>query len=485
MKFALKTFFILLVYSQSAFAQEKTVTYLYDAGATAQDRIIDITHLDANLKINPYDTLVEGTVTFSFKPIRMITDSIVFTAPDIVFSEVIIPGINISYDKKGDNLVIHNLSKEKLLKDKDFEIKMIYTSKPKYDLFFIGWNEPALRANKQIWAHRPFHWLPYYGDRLTMDMFITFDGKYKVFSNGVRESVKDNTDGTKTWHYKMSREHPFFSTCLVIGDYEILEQKTADGLPLELCYYPWQEDHAEPTYRYTKQMFDFFRDETGMAYPYEIYRETPVEDYLYGAMETTTSTVFGDYLAVDDRAFDGRNYVNVNAHELAHQWYGNCLSHQKSCDVWLTESFGTYYAKMFEKHIFGNDYYQWVRSQESDEALEASKKDIFPVGHSRGGRARWYPKGSLVLDMMRDVLGEDGFKASISRYTNQNAFSEVETYEFRDAVYEATGQSIDWFFDEWISRGGEPAYEVSWMKDKSSGRHRPVLDKSQAGAAGQ
>jgi len=475
MKFALKLFLILLFYTQLAFSQEKTLTYLYDAGAVTQEKVIDITHLRAELSINPYDTLVTGSVIFTFIPIRIQTDSIIFWAPDIIFSEVKIPGIEISYSKKGDNLVINNLSKEKLMKDKVFEIRMNYTSKPLYDLFLIGWKEPALRDHKQIWAHRPFHWLPYYADRLTVDMFITFDGKYPVFSNGVRESAKNNPDGTKTWHYKMYKEHPFFSTALVIGDYKFLELKTKDGLPLELWYYSWQEDHAEPTYRYTAQMFDFFNDEFGMDYPYELYREASVEDYLYGAMETTTSTVFGDYLAVDERAFDGRNYVNVNAHELAHQWFGNCLSHQKSCDVWLTESFATYYAKLFEREVFGDDYYQWVRNQELDETLEASKKDIFPVGHSRGGRARWYPKGSLVLDMMRDVLGEEGFKASISHYTNHNAFSEVETSEFMAAVYEATGQSINWFFNQWIYRGGEPYYEVSWLQDKSPGGNEQTV----------
>jgi aminopeptidase N len=413
------------------------------------------------------DTLVTGKVSFTFTTIRPKTDSVLFWAPDIIFSHVEIPGIEIAYKKTGDNLVIYNLSDKEMAKGKVFEITMEYTSKPKYDLFFIGWNEPALRNNKQIWAHRPSHWLPYHSDRLTADMFITFDGKYKVMTNGVRESVKDNKDGTKTWHYRMYKEHPFFSTCLVIGDYKFLEMKTSTGLPLELWYYSWQEDHAEPTYRYTPQMFEFFNEEFGMDYPYELYREAPVEDYLYGAMETTTSTVFGDYLAVDDRAFDGRNYVNVNAHELAHQWFGNCLSHQKSCDVWLTESFATYYAKLFEREVFGEDYYQWVRLQELAETLEASKKDPFPVGHSRGGRARWYPKGSLVLDMMRDVMGDEGFMASISRYTNQNAFSEVETPEFLASIYDATGQSMDWFFDQWIKRGGEPWYDVGYRIGRS------------------
>jgi aminopeptidase N len=450
-------------------SQDKTVTYLYDPGSITQDKIIDITHLEAHLTINPADTLVEGKAYFTFRALRSETDSVVFWCPDIIFEEVQVPGIEISYKKMDDNLVIDFISKDKLVKGKDFIISMKYTSKPKYDLFFIGWNEPAVRDNKQVWAHRPFHWLPYYGDRLTTDVYITFPGKYKVETNGVRESVADNPDETKTWHYSMHKEHPFFSTCLVIGDYNFLSLKTKDGLPLELWYYPWQEDHAEPTYRYTPQMFDFFKEEFGFAYPYELYREEPVEDYLYGAMETTTATVFGDYLAVDDRAFDGRNYVNVNAHELAHQWYGNCLSHQKACDVWLTESFATYYAKRFEREVFGSDYYQWVRNQEFDEALEASKKDAYAVGNSRGGRARWYPKGSLVLDMLRDILGDEDFKAAIKEYTTKNAFSEVETPEFREAVYNATGQPLDWFFDEWVMRAGEPNYEVSWAPGKSAG----------------
>jgi len=476
----LKTILAVIILPVVVLSQERTVTYLYDAGSLNPDRIIDISHVEARLSIDPYDTLVKGEIVFRFSPLRSVTDSVIFWAPDITFSEVTVEGIELTYEMQGDNLVIYFISKDKLLNDKSYEIRMRYTAKPLYDLFFIGWNEPAIRENKQIWAHRPFHWLPYYGDRLTTDFYITFDGKYKVMTNGVRESVTDNADGTKTWHYKMHKEHPFFSTCLVIGDYQFLEMKTKDGLPLELWYYTWQEDHAEPTYRYTPQMFDFFNEEFGLDYPYELYREAPVEDYLYGAMETTTATVFGDYLAVDERAFDGRNYVNVNAHELAHQWYGNCLSHQKNCDVWLTESFATYYAKLFEKEVFGEYYYQWVRNQELEETLEASKKDPFPIGHSRGGRARWYPKGSLVLDMMRDVLGDEDFKEAIKQYTTENAFSEVETAEFREAVYEATGQPIDWFFDQWIMRGGEPRYEVSWASGKSStGADQTVIQVKQ------
>lgn len=458
--------------------QQSRVTHLEDPSWQVPEKYIDILHMEAHLSVNPYDTLVEGRVNFLFRPMRDAVDSFQFYSPDITYNKVEIDGMETSYRSNGASLIVY--PGDTLCRSKEYLIRLEYLARPEYDLFHIGWSEPALRDNKQIWAHRPFHWLPYSDDRLTADMFVTFHGDYRVFSNGIRESVTDNPDGTKTWHYKMHREHPFFSTALVVGQYDFLTDTTLSGVPLELWYYPWNEDHAEPTYRYTSEMFSFLEEELGFPYPYELYREAPVEDYLYGAMETTTSTVFGDYLAVDERAWDGRNYVNVNAHELTHQWFGNCLSHLRGRDVWLTESFATYYAKMFEKHVFGDDYYDWVRDQEWNEAMAASAKDGYPVGDSRGGRARWYPKGSLVLDMMRDVLGEAGFKAAMKKYLEDNAFSEVETGEFLAAIREATGTSLEWFFEQWIYRGGEPSYKVSWKEmNRPDGMRQTVVSVRQ------
>ncbi len=131
-------------------------------------------------------------------------------------------------------------------------------------------------------------------------------------------------------------------------------------------------------------------------------------------------------------------------------------------DVWLTESFATYYAKMFEKSVFGEDYYQNVRRDEWIETMEAEAKDKYPTGHSQGGRARWYPKGSLIFDMLRNVMGDENFKASIKYYLEHFPYQDAETSDFLRSIYYATGLSMDWFFEEWIYRGGEPEYEVSY-----------------------
>jgi aminopeptidase N len=472
-------FFVFLLYV-NLYPQDKTVTYLFDETTQAPDYNIKIEHLTAYIKPEPYKRQIDGKTTFTFQPYLDNTDSISFilsydenprrddyeSGSPWEVKSVKLGDVNVKYKIDKQKLIIHTPS---LFREKSYDLTIEYTVKPvsPVGMYFVGWDDEKNIKRKQIWAHRPSGWLPYYDGRLTVDMFITFDNNYKVLSNGERISVESNADNTSTWHYKMSKEHPFFSTAFVIGDYAWKESKTSSGLPLELWYYPELANHVEPTYQYTEKMFEFFDNEFGFSYPYPLYREVPVIDYLYGAMETTTSTVYGDFLLVDERGYFGRNYVNVNAHELTHQWFGNYLSHLRGMDVWLTESFATYFAKIFEKDVFGEDYYQNERNNETVRAFNAAEKDNYPVGHSHGGTDRFYPKGSLVLDMLRYVLGDEGFKLSIKHYLEKNKNSVVETSDFLKAIQEATGKSLEWFFDEWIYKGGEPLYKVAYKKEKN------------------
>lgn len=451
---------LILSFTLSLEAQHQNFTYPFDPTYFFEDREIEVYNYNANLIIQPYDTLVAGEVEFSFKTLREKIDSIVFHVPEMNISEVRIGGVKAETVHKGIHVMV--LPPFELQWQQHYKILFIYDVKPTDGLYFTGWNDPQQLKRKQIWAHRPNHWLPYFPAVLTTQMAVTVPENLKVFSNGERKAVVTNKDNTRTWHYKMNHPHPFFSTCLVIGNMEWKSMETKTGMPIELWYYPDQEDHFEPTYRYQLEMFDFLEQEFGFAYPYEVYRQAPVVDYMYGAMETTTATIFGDYLMVDDRAFFGRNYINVNAHELVHQWFGNYISHLKHRDVWLTESFATYFAKMFEKHIFGENYYQADRHKELADVLSAAQRNSLPVMHSRSGRERIYQKGSLVFDMLRDVMGDSEFKAVMQYYLEQYPYQTAESNDFLQAIRKVTGRSMEWFFEQWIFRGGEPEYSISF-----------------------
>jgi len=501
----LRKYFSLLAFVLSAFqlfSQDKTVTYYQDPASNPPDLPVSLKHVTADIRFKPAENLVIGNAELTVVANRYHTDSICINAPDFVISKVSLmtadngtpkaragsggkmeSGImQVTWKLNGPNLVIRPASGHSfVVKGNTYIISISYEARPMAGpIYFIGWRPEEEGKRKAIWAHRPNNWLPYIESRVTTDMFFTFDGRYKIFSNGERLGVVSNPDGTKTWHYAMLRDHPYFSTSLVIGDYDYQTSVTGRGVPLEFWYYSGMADKVAVTYKYTGRMFDFFEKEFGVNYPYSQYREAPVIDYMYGGMETTTSTVFGDYMLIDPHAWWQRNFVNVNAHELAHQWFGDGIAHFVNKDVWLTESFATYYAKMFERSVYGEEYYQNIRNDEMNMAFEASKKNDFPVGGSQGGSQRIYQKGSLVLDMLRDVMGEKEFRDAVVRYAQKYMFTYAQSNDFMRCVYDATGNSYSWFFDEWILRGGEPNYKVSYASAQdSSGRSFTALNVEQ------
>ena len=454
--------FLAAFFSLYAFPQDKTVTYYQDGASNPPDLVISLKHIKAEVSFKPEENLVIGTAEFIFTPRRYKIDSIVFYTPDFTVKKVSIDDKLTGFKLQGTNLIIYPRSSV-FEKGKKSTLKILYDAKPtRGAIYFIGWRPEEEGRRKQIWAHRPHGWLPYMDARITMDIFVKFDKKFKVFSNGERMTVTDNNDNTRTWHYQMSRNHPFFSTSLVIGDYDYKPSRSAGGVPLEFWYYKGQEKKVQPTYQYTEAMMDFFVKETGVPYPYPVYRQAPVADYMYGAMECTTATVFGDFILIDPHAYWQRNYINTNAHEMAHQWYGDAIAHLVNKDVWLTESFGTYFAKMFERSVFGEDYFQNVKNEELNQALTASKTNNYPVGSSMGGVARIYQKGSLVLEMLSYIMGEKEFHDAIKLYTERYLFNYSQTSDFIRCVYDVTGKPYNWFFEEWVLRGGEPSYKAQY-----------------------
>lgn len=475
----MKKFFTLLLLGfliQSGIkAQDSIVSYVYDPSAQPAERTFKLNKVQGDLKIDPYKKRIEALVKLDFIPLRSSLDSIYFDLGEVKINSIKINEKELKFVRKPTGYTIY--TPFSMYFGKEYTISFDYVAEPAEGIYFIGWNDPKNLQRKQIWAHRPNGWLPYSDGIVTVDMKITFNNKYKVFSNGIRKEVIQNADSSNTWHYIMPDPHPYFSTALVIGEYDYKESKTNRGVPLEFWYYPDRKFAVEPTYRYSELMFDFFEKEMGLNYPWACYREAPVVDYLYGAMETTTSTIYADFFQVDNRGFLGRNYVNINAHELAHQWFGNYVSHLTNKHVWLTESFGTYYAKMFEKSIYGADYYQNERNNELNRTLAASEKDSFPLAHGNGGTDRWYPKGSLVIDMLRYVMGESEFKIMIHNYLDKHPYQIVETNDMLQSIRETTGMALDWFFDEWIYRAGEPQYKVSYqiVKDDNKQQYTKVL----------
>ena len=449
-----------------------TTTYIDAPGSEPRERPVDIERMKLDVRFVPEQGLVKGTVTHVFNVLQKRVDTILFDAIKIDIKSATLNGRNLRYRSTDTSVIVY--CEPPLTWDTKDSITFTYEARPRKGIYFVGWNDPSKRMRKQIWTQGQGidnrHWIPMYdemNDKMITETITTFDSSYTVLSNGTFLGAKLNSDRTKSWHYTMTRPHASYLLMLAIGHYSITERVSKSGVKQRLYSYPEYPERIEPTYRYSSEAMDFLEEYIGIAYPWELYSQVPVADYIFGAMENTTATIFGDFSQTDARGWLDRSYVGTNVHELTHQWFGDLVTARSQKSVWLQESFATFYPHVFTRKtpaLGGEDGYQWGRRGMHKAALGASEKDRLPIVNPTAGSARIYPKGAAVLDMMAYTFGEDALRRVIKNYLEKHMYQTVETNDLYLAFQDTLGLSPEWFFDQWLYKGGEPHYKVSWSK---------------------
>jgi len=318
------------------------------------------------------------------------------------------------------------------------------------------------------------YWYPCFdspNDRVSSEVLVTVPQDYFVLSNGRLTEKSAPHDGRRTWHWVHAKTHVPYLISVVAGQFEAYRQE-ADGVPI-VSYVPeGMLAHAERSFGKTAGMMRFFNRKIGVPYPWSKYAQICVDEYMWGGMEHTSATTLTLRTLHDERAALDYSSDGLVAHELAHQWFGDLLTCKDWGELWLNESFATFFTTVWYEHDRGIDEATWARYREAQSYLEEDEKryrrPIVTYRYKRPGNMfdrHSYPKGARVLHMLRFVLGEEMFWRSIRHYTEKNRFRVVETADLRVAVEEATGQGLNWFFNQWLYRGGHPEYEVSTRWD--------------------
>ena len=465
--------FLLLAISSQGVAQHVNNTQPYDPGSAMHDHELDFLRMRLAVEFVPEKGLVKGNITHYFTPLRDEVDSFFLDGPGIAVKSATLNGRPVKYTTTDDG--IHFYPGHTLHYGDADSLNIVYEAYPRRGIYFIGWNDKNSLSRKQIWTQGEGtdnrNWFPCYdwaNDKLITEVLVKFRKGYKVLSNGVKVEERDLGDGNVLWHYKMSHPHASYLVMLGIGAYEINETHAASGVPLYQWYYPEWKDRFAYTYKYNEKVFNFLESEIGVPYGWESYSQIPVQDFMYGAMENTTATLFGDFFEVDARSYNDRNYVSVNAHELAHQWFGDLVTGRAPNCMWLQESFATHYNLLAERECFGQDHFDWARRQAYLSAINTADKK--PIAHSQVPSSILYQKGSVVLEMLKSVTGRDGFNRAIKRYLLVHKYENVDGHELLNAFQDELGMPLQWFWDEWIERGGEPDYKVSYEDVTSGGK---------------
>jgi aminopeptidase N len=379
------------------------------------------------------------------------------------FDHIALDNKAVEFKNDGKKLIIYTNFK----KGQNHKLSFLFDNAPKKAMYFLGWEN---EGRNQIWTQGQgkytSNWLPSLDDvkdKIEFDLRFLVPKDYQVASNGKLKSKSDSI-GHILWEYNMQKPMSSYLVALTVGKYNKKTETSKSGIPLEFYYYPEDSLKVEPTYRYSKRMFDYLEEEIGFPYPWQNYKQVPVHDFLYAGMENTSLTIFSDAFVVDSIGFNDKNYVNVNAHELAHQWFGNLVTAASGEHHWLQEGFATYYALLAERDIFGEDHY-YFKLYES--VIELGRQDLSGKGTSllnpKSSSLTFYQRGAWVLNVLREKVGDVVFRQAVKNYLEKHQFATAKTADFISEVERLYGKSLSAFVNLWIKQKAFPydkAFEV-------------------------
>jgi aminopeptidase N len=366
---------------------------------------------------------------------------------------------------------------------RQFTVK--YHGKPSAGLR-IGLNKYKERTFfGESWPHLARHWLPVVDhpyDKATSEFIVTAPARYQVVSNGLLREERDLGDGNRLTHWKQSVPIAPWLYTIGVAQFSAHHAGSVRGVPLETWVY--HQDAALGPVKFeatSRQAIEFFSDRIG-PYPYEKLANIEAPG-LSGGAEHASAILYGE--EVMDRQ---RPIASLVAHEIAHQWFGNSVTESDWDEVWLSEGFATYLSLLFTEHYEGRDaFVSDLKRAQQTVASAAEKTPGQPIVHRNlddPGKVLnpfVYQKAAWVLHMLRGIVGTGKFWAGIRAYYARFRDGNATTSAFRQVMEEQHGQSLGWFFEQWLQRPGSPVVRGKWQYDSASSKLIVDLEQTQPG----
>ncbi|MDE0598098.1 MAG: M1 family metallopeptidase [Dokdonia donghaensis] len=448
-------YLLLAIITLSAFAKA------YTQEISAQTKTIDFKQVTASLSLDFDTKSVLGKVTTTFTALQDVNQVVMDGKAMQLVDKTPVFAISTT----DTTIVFNGTFKAGVTYKATFD----YSVQPTQAAYFVNNN-----GSEQFWTQGQgkytSHWLPSIddmNDKIIFDLTVTGHNRHTVIANGVAaKTLKDYN--VLISEFDMEKPIASYLVALVVGNYDVKTATAASGVPLEYCYYPEDSLQVEATYRYSKEVFDFLERKIGVPFPFKVYKQVPVKDFLYAGMENASCTIFSDDFMVDAIGFTDRNYVNVNAHELAHQWFGDLVTETKSEHHWLQEGFATYYALLAEREIFGDDYFYFKLFETAEQlrALSDQGKGQKLVA-SGGSSLTYYQKGAWAIHILRERVGANTFDLAVQNYLKKYAYKNVTTEDFMTEVEALATVDLTDFKKNWLYQSAFQAEDALQSLKKS------------------
>ena len=441
------------------------------------DRPGQVEHIFLDLTLDIPGQSFNGTCQIRLNPVRSGIETLVLDAVNLDIQEVKIGRTKQPFDYDGERLQIH--LKQPTQVGKVMTVAIAYTvHQPQRGLYFVQADDHYPDKPTQVWTQGEDEdsrfWFPcfdYPGQLATSEIRVRVPKAYTAISNG--ELIETEVEGKqKIYHWLQRQVHPTYLMTLAVGQFAEIKDEW-QGKPVTYYVEKGREAEAQLTMGKTPRMIEFFSEYYGFPYAYPKYAQVCVDDFIFGGMENTSTTLLTDRCLLDERAaIDNRSSESLVAHELAHQWFGDLVVIKHWSHAWIKEGMASYSEVMWTDHEYGADAAAYYRLKEARNYFnEDSNRYRRPVVTHVYREAielydrHLYEKGACIYHMIRAELGDELFWRAVQTFVQDNAHQTVETIDLLRAIEKATGRNLLFLFDQYVYRGGHPEYKVGYSWD--------------------
>jgi aminopeptidase N len=452
--------------------QEKASFHIHERGLRNpfSDRT-DIFYQNMKWEINPAEYYIKGEITYHFKSkIDNLTELHLDLSNDLSINSIVRGNTALTFLHSNDQLLTISLG-QSLSSGETDSLTVSYEGMPPSNGF--GSFEQGTHDNQPIiWTlSEPYgvrDWWPGKQDLVdkidSVDIFITTPPGQLAASNGKLISITEQ-NGKLIHHWQ--HRHPIASylVALAVTNYASYSQFVPldNGDSIEILNYVYPETLSQ-TMESTKNSKDI------MILYNELFGTYPFADEKYGHAQFG----WGGGMEHQTMSFMGGFSFGLQAHEMAHQWFGDKVTCGSWTEIWLNEGFATYLTGLTLEAYSPLEYWPLWKISTTNSATSQPGGSVFvddttSVNRIFSGRLT-YNKGAYLLHMLRWVVGDEFFFQSCRDYLNNpgTAYDFGTTEELQGYLESNSGKALDEFFEDWYYGQGFPSYQLNWQEKQDS-----------------
>ncbi len=293
-------------------------------------------------------------------------------------------------------------------------------------------------------------------------------------SNSAEIARVPTGDGRVAITYADTMKMSTYLVAYVVGPFEVSRTVDVDGVPLRVVSPRGKGHLTEFALEAGAFCLRYLRDYYGIPYPGDKVDMVAIPDFAFGAMENLGCITFRESALLVDptvaTASELLRIVDVVAHELAHMWFGDLVTMKWWDGIWLNEAFATF-MEMKATDAMRPDWKRWLTFGAVErpwafgvDSLKSTRPVEFEVRSPEEANemfdALTYGKGSSVLRMLEQFIGEEAFRKGVGNYLKKHAFDNTITEDLWSGLNEASGLAVGVIMDSWIHQHGYPRLHV-------------------------